>query len=91
MLTEFGLDETLMAIHAEEARCELRRARLSRGEEVHPQGRPVRWGSKLLSRLGHLLVALGRRLERYRMPPTELDVATQVADAKRWLSRSAAS
>jgi len=33
-LTEFGLAETLIAIHVEEARCELRKMRLQADVEV---------------------------------------------------------
>lgn len=61
----FDLANAMMAIHAEEARCELRRQRLRREEEVDPRWRPVRPGARLPCRLGRLLVALGRRLEGY--------------------------
>ena len=82
-LTEFGLAETLIAIHVEEARCELRKMRLQADVEVSSLGRPVRLRNRLLCQLGRLLVAMGRWLEalgRHEISPVRPEATWQMGN-----------
>ncbi len=57
--------------------------RLLREAGIDQRGWMARQSCRLLCQLGHLLVALGRRLERYEASPVESGVAWQMNDIVR--------
>ena len=71
----FPNDYLMRYLAEERMRDGLRQAetrRLLRQAGNDRRGRPSRPVCRLLAGLGHLLVALGRRLERYEMPYEDL-------------------
>ena len=60
--------EEIMHLRAEEARHHAQLRELRRQVEGNQQGWPARQGCWLLYQLGHRLVVVGQRLERYGLP-----------------------